>query len=57
MDLQVWDQATVLGARRAVEAMNIKGNDVAAVFKAWQWDPATAGIADLELDLKDNTVS
>jgi len=54
MDLEVWDQATVLGARRAVEAMNIQGNDVAAVFKAWQWDPATAGIADIDCDLKDS---
>jgi hypothetical protein len=53
LEQEIWRRATPPEAKRAAEALNIQGNDVATCFKTWQVDPGGAGILDLEFDLKN----
>ena len=53
LDTEVWRRNTPMELRRVREAANIQGDDVAAVFKAWQCGPASAGIMETEYDLKN----
>lgn len=49
---QVWVDMVPREKRWITDLMKIDGNDVAAFFKFQQLNPATAGIMEIELDLK-----
>jgi len=53
LEAELWKRAAPMEFRRVAEAMNIKGDDVAALFKALQVDPGAEGVMDLEYELKD----
>jgi len=53
LDAEVWRRNTPLEVRRVREAMNIHGEDVAAVFKTYQCDPGVTGVAEIECELKN----
>ncbi|MDD5093172.1 MAG: DUF6125 family protein [Dehalococcoidia bacterium] len=53
-ELIVWDKCYTYDPRRISQAMNIKGNDVAACLKALRLSPGfTMGFFDYTIDLKD----
>ena len=52
-DKEIWQTGTLIELRRVTEALNIKGNDVAAVFKFLQVDPGFGVWFELEFDLKN----
>ena len=51
---EVWDTNWKLELRRPMEAMNIKGNDIATMFKTWQVDPGFAVMFDIDFEIRDN---
>jgi len=55
LDEEIWThRAMGPEARRICEALNIRGNDVATLFKFFQTQPGFAGLGfELEYDLKD----
>ena len=53
LDAEVWRRNTPLEVRRVREAMNIHGEDVAALLKAYQCDPGVTGVAEIECQLKN----
>jgi len=53
LDMEVWRRNTPLEVRRVREAMNIWGDDVAAVFKPYQCDPGVTGVAEIDCELKN----
>jgi len=53
LDVEVWSRATPIEISRTMAAMNIQGDDVATLFKVFQCDPGTAGVGDVECELKD----
>jgi len=53
LENELWKRAAPMEFRRVAEAMNIRGNDVASLFKALQMDPGSEGVMDLEYELKD----
>ncbi len=53
LERELWKRAAPLEFRRVTEAMNIKGDDVATLFKSLQVDPGAEGVMDLEYELKD----
>ena len=53
IDADVWRRQTPIEVRLCRRAMDIKGDDVTALFKHLQVDPAAGGIwPEMELDLK-----
>jgi hypothetical protein len=53
LEIELWRRGTPLEALRVREAMNIRGDDVAAVFKAFQCDPGVTGVMEVECELKN----
>jgi len=54
-DKEIWQAGTLNEVRRVTKAMNIKGNDVAALFKYFQFSPGFGVLFDIDWDLKDNS--
>jgi len=55
LELAVWDRGVPYEQLRVMEALNIRGNDVATCFKELQMDPQYClGIFDITWDLKNN---
>jgi hypothetical protein len=52
-DKQVWQAGTESEVHRVTKALNITGNDVAAVFKFFQFSPGFGALFDIDWDLKD----
>ena len=52
-DKEIWRTGTLLELRRVTEALNIKGDNVAAVFKFLQVDPGFGVWFELEFDLRN----
>ncbi len=52
-DKQVWQAGTESDIHRITKALNITGNDVAAVFKYFQFNPGFGVLFDVDWDLKD----
>ena len=50
---EAWLRATPIEIGRTMAAANIKGDDVATLFKAYQCDPAITGVNDVQFELKD----
>ncbi|MFC1944106.1 DUF6125 family protein [Chloroflexota bacterium] len=48
---EVWDTGWLHEVRRGLEAMNISGNDIAAVFKYYQIDPGFGAMFDIKCEL------
>jgi len=53
LEIEAWKRCNPLEVRWTAEAMNIQGDDVAALFKVLQTYAGTGGILDLEFDLKN----
>jgi hypothetical protein len=53
LDGEAWQKLTKPNFERVAKAMNIKGNDVATVFKVLQCDPGGSPISEMDFDLKD----
>ena len=53
-DKEIWQAGTLNEVRRVTKAMNIQGNDVAALFKYFQFSPGFGVLFDIDWDLKDN---
>ena len=53
LDKEIWETGTLVELRRVTETLNIKGNDVAAVFKYLQADPGFGVRIECEFDLKN----
>ena len=55
LEEEVWRRCTKLEAQRSAEAVNIKGNDVEALFKTLQVDSGNIGMGnDVEFELKNS---
>ena len=52
-DKEIWQTGTLNEVRRVAKALNITGNDVAAVFKYFQFSPGFGVLFDIDWDLKD----
>ena len=48
---EAWDTGWLHEVRRGVEAMNISGNDIAAIFKYYQIDPGFGAMFDIKCEL------
>ncbi len=53
LNLKVWERAILLEVRRVCKALNISGNDVATMFKIWQFDPAGPAVTPMRGELKN----
>ena len=53
LERQVWRTNEIMEAKRVDEAMNIRGDDISAVFKFFQIDPGIGGIMETEYELRD----
>jgi hypothetical protein len=52
-DKEIWQTGTLNEVRRVAKALNITGNDVAALFKYFQFSPGFGVLFDIDWDLKD----
>ncbi len=52
-DKEIWEAGTVSEVRRVTKALNITGNDVAALFKYFQFSPGFGVLFDIDWDLRD----
>jgi hypothetical protein len=52
-DREIWQTGTLNEVRRVAKALNITGNDVAALFKYFQFSPGFGVLFDIDWDLKD----
>jgi len=53
LEKDVWLRATPSEIRRTLKAANIQGDDVVALAKVFQVDPAIQGVNEIELELKN----
>jgi hypothetical protein len=53
-DKEIWQAGTLNEVHRTAKALNIKGNDVASVFKFLQFSPGFGVLFDIDWDLKDS---
>ena len=53
LDKEIWQTGTLADIHRTNKALNITGNDVAAVFKFLQFSPGFGVLFDIEWDLKN----
>ena len=54
LDSEVWRRQAIPELQRLSKAMNIQGDDVAALFKACQVGPSGGAVADMAYELKNN---
>jgi len=52
LEMEVWRRATSTEVLRTMGAMNIQGDDIAALLKVLQCAPGTAGIMDLDCEMR-----
>ena len=53
-DKEIWQTGTLSEVHRTTRALNITGNDVAAVFKFLQFSPGFGVLFDIDWDLRDS---
>jgi len=54
-DKEIWQAGTLSEVHRVTKALNIKGNDVAALFKYFQFSPGFGVLFDIDWDLKNSS--